>query len=61
MNSQYVSFIRSSMDGQLAGVAGNIWVGSVLQKQLDTVQVSRSGCIIQDCVSIACLSIHITT
>lgn len=58
--SQYVSFIGSSVDGQLAGIAGYIRVGSVLQKQLDAVQVSRSRRIIQDRVSIAGLGIHIT-
>lgn len=38
-SSQHVSFIRSPVDGQLTGVAGHVWVGSVLQKELDTVQV----------------------
>lgn len=61
VSSQYVSLICSSVDGKLEGVAGNIGVGSVLQEQLDTIQVSRTRCIIQDCVSIAGLGIHIPT
>lgn len=61
VSSQYVSLICSSVDGQLAGIAGYIRAGPVLQEQLDTVQVPRSSCIIQDCVSVAGLGIHVTT
>ena len=58
---QYVSLIGGSVDGELAGIAGYISIGSMLQEQFDTVQVSRSSSIIQDCVSIAGLGIHIPT
>lgn len=61
VNSQYVSLVCRSVDGQLVSVAGYIWVGTVLKEQLDAVQVSRSSCIIQDCVSVAGLAIHVTT
>lgn len=60
-HSQYVSFVCSSVDGQLRGIAGHIWVGSVLQEQLDAVQVSRAGRVVQDCVSVTGLGIHVTT
>lgn len=61
VSSQYVSLICSPVDGQLEGVAGHTRVGSVLQKKLDTVQVPRSSCVVQDCVSIAGLGVHVTT
>lgn len=61
LGSQYVSLVRGSVDGQLVGVAGHVRVGSVLQEQLDTVQVSRARRIIQDSVSIAGLGVHVAT
>lgn len=61
VSSQYVPLVCGSVDGQLEAVAGYVGVGSVLQEQLDTVQVSRSSCIIQDCVSVVGLGIHVTT
>lgn len=61
VGSQYMSLICCSVDGQLVSIAGHIWVGPMLEKQLETVQVSRPDCIIQNCVSIAGLGIHIPT
>lgn len=60
LSSQNVAFVCGSMDGQLAGVAGDVWVGAVLQQQLDTVQVSRAGCVVKDRVSVAGLGVHVT-
>lgn len=59
-SSQYVAFACSSVDGQLARVAGHVRVGAVLQKQLDTVQVSRPGCVIKDRVSVAGPGVHVS-
>lgn len=58
--SQYVPLVRRPVDGQLVSVAGHVWAGAVLKQQLHAVQVPRSGCVVQDRVSVAGLGVHVT-
>lgn len=60
-DSQYVTLVRGPVDGQLVGKAGHVGTGSVLQQELHTVQVSIPSCVVQDCVPIGGLGIHVPT